>query len=486
MEPLISSPDNKVQRTFTRRHFLTAAGALALSGCGGPWLRRRKTADVVIVGAGLAGLYAAMLLQDAGFNVVVFEASHRVGGRLYTLDDLPGQPEAGGTQVGRSYARLRYIAERLNVSVIDSPRSEGGRDRLICLGGARIPQSEWQGAPHNPFPDRFRPAPPDSALFAAARASGNPFRSPGDWREAQAARFDRSAADFLASVGFDVQARQLVDVALNGNTLETYSMLNVWRTMQLYTADAALGPAGRIQGGSQRLPEAMAAALGDGVRTGVRVTRVEQEGDSVIIRTHRDVFVADHCILAVPFPAVRTIHLAPSPRGPQMSAIAGLPYTQIVLLFLEPKRPFWDRDGLPPDMWTDGPLERIFATRNRRTGEIVGLLAWINGEPARALGARSDEMLETLAQTELRRLRPASEGAVRLRKAVRWTDGASYAGGAYMHWAPGQAGKWASRMGAPMGRVVFAGEHLSHRYTGMEGAMESGEAAAGAIIAQSL
>jgi len=47
-----------------------------------------------------------------------------------------------------------------------------------------------------------------------------------------------------------------------------------------------------------------------------------------------------------------------------------------------------------------------------------------------------------------------------------------------MHWAPGQIAKWAGHMGAPAGRLSFAGEHLSHLHTGMEGAMESGENAA--------
>ena len=62
--------------------------------------------DVAIIGAGLAGLQAAMICESAGLKVSLLEASNRIGGRLFTLDDLPGRPEAGGIQIGGGYRRL--------------------------------------------------------------------------------------------------------------------------------------------------------------------------------------------------------------------------------------------------------------------------------------------------------------------------------------------------------------------------------------------
>lgn len=453
-------------------------GASALSACS----RRPaigKDADVVIVGAGLSGLFCATWLTDAGRRVKVLEAGERIGGRLWTLDDLPGAPEAGGSEIGQSYARIRYAAERFGIRIIDEarPRSE----TLLAVGDRLIRQADWASSPDNPLPEKFKGMPPSTALFAAA-APRNPFSWAGDWRTDAAFAQDVSADAFLAGLGFSAEARNLINVSLNANALDRYSMLNVWRTLQIYQQDSGIGPSGGAEGGAQRIPEAMAAALGDDMITKFKAASIRHDNGGVAISDGARTIRADFCVLALPFPALQAIEIDPAPSGAQADAIASLPYTQIMQLHLEAETPYWEQDGLPPAMWTNGPLERIFATRDRESGAPTGLLAWINGDHATTLSALDDEALRKLAAAELKRLRPASEGRIRLRKAVRWTEQSSYAGGAYMHWAPGQAQQWAGVMGAPLGRVFFAGEHLSHLHTGMEGAMESGQNTAQAII----
>lgn len=458
-----------------RRIFLAAAAAAALPGCG-PAARRSKDADVMIVGAGLSGLFAAMQLEAEGFRVLVLEASNRIGGRLWTLDELPGRPEAGGSQVGQTYARIRYAAQKTGVAIIDNP-PPAREDRALFIGDRMILQGGWAGAPDNPFPDAFKPLPPDAALFAAS-GRDNPFDAPDAWR--MSAR-DLSAAAHLEALGFNEEARRLVNVALNANDLSTYSMINVWRTLQLFAVDASMGPTGDIENGSQRLPEAMAGALANPVMLETPASGVSADRNGVLVRAGNRDWSADFCILAAPFPALRKIAIDPAPTGAQAEAIASLPYTQIMQVHFEPEAPFWELDGMPAGMWTDGPLERIFPVKDKN-GSVVAFTAWINGEPAHALSTRDDGAIEALARDELRRLRPASEGKIRIGKIVRWTESGSYSGGAYMHWAPGEVARWAAVMGAPIGPIHFAGEHLSFLHTGMEGAMESGASAASAII----
>ncbi|MGI9363447.1 MAG: FAD-dependent oxidoreductase, partial [Parasphingorhabdus sp.] len=75
----------------------------------------------------------------------------------------------------------------------------------------------------------------------------------------------------------------------------------------------------------------------------------------------------------------------------------------------------------------------------------------------------------------LKLMRPASDGQIDVIETIRWTDSNPLAGGAFLHYAPGQIGWAAGHVGNSAGRLHFAGEHLSDLHVGMEGAMESGE-----------
>src|SRR6478672_8707550 len=90
---------------FTRRRFVAAAGGVAAAAAAGSGVRAAlgsraaSRSDVIVVGAGLAGLTAAYELKRAGFDVKVLEARDRVGGRVHTIHDpfRGGQhAEAGG------------------------------------------------------------------------------------------------------------------------------------------------------------------------------------------------------------------------------------------------------------------------------------------------------------------------------------------------------------------------------------------------------
>ena len=69
--------------------------------------------DAIVIGAGLSGLHTARLLEEQGLNVLVLEGRDRIGGRVYTLMDVPGNPEAGGEWIGGNYARMLDTTRRL-------------------------------------------------------------------------------------------------------------------------------------------------------------------------------------------------------------------------------------------------------------------------------------------------------------------------------------------------------------------------------------
>src|SRR2546426_12265464 len=113
-------------RVLTRRSFVKTAAlagaGVALHGCGG--LSAERTRDVVVIGAGMAGLTAARELTRAGFDILVLEARDRVGGRIHTLHG----PAPHGLEVG---------AQMIHGS--RAPTRERGRG----VGGEKSPLPCW-------------------------------------------------------------------------------------------------------------------------------------------------------------------------------------------------------------------------------------------------------------------------------------------------------------------------------------------------------
>ncbi|PSB25200.1 FAD-dependent oxidoreductase [Chlorogloea sp. CCALA 695] len=139
-------------KLFNRRKILWGLGLSALSSSllFQDQVRANKTKrspSVLVLGAGLSGLYTALLLERAGIKVVVLEGRDRVGGRVYTLDNIPGKPEGGGQGFSEKYQRLLDLAASLQVAT-QQANAPSPESRLYVRSRA-ILSSDWAASTAN-------------------------------------------------------------------------------------------------------------------------------------------------------------------------------------------------------------------------------------------------------------------------------------------------------------------------------------------------
>jgi monoamine oxidase len=464
----------------SRRDFLAGSSAAILAGAAPARARGRTEIDVAVIGAGLAGLHAARACEAAGLKVAVLEAEQRIGGRLHTLHDLPGAPEAGGIQVGAGYTRLRKAAGELGVG-LDSGGGAGAGiadapGNLYAVNGVTATPADWPASPGNRLSDKERTVEPAALLRHYARAFPR-LAGPDGWRDA-APDTDISVFAALRNAGASEEAMRLIAANFNGNSLAGMSQLGIARTFAIFASQP--GPVATIAGGSQRLPEAMAASLRSDVRLGQTVRAMREETDGVTLHLARGTLRAAHAICTIPFAALRHIPVETTLAPAAARMIAELPYTRATFAYIAASEPFWEGDGLPATLWSDDPLiGRVFVL-----GSAPPMLKlWTTGAGADLLDRMSPEEAKRMIVARISAMRPSSQGKLHVLRLYSWQQNPG-ARGIYHHIGTGMAADLAATTRHRGTRLHFAGEHLGRAASGMEAAFESADLAVEAVLAR--
>ena len=465
---------------ISRRRFIAGAATIA-AGAALPPAVRAQQRRVAVAGAGLSGLHAALLLQDAGFEVIVIEGRDRVGGRVLTLDDVPGRPEAGGGQIGSNYRRLLAGAAQVGVELV-AGEAGGALPTSYLIDGQAETRRTWPQSPRNPFPEEFRAITPDRLTSFLLREP--PFEQTSDWHAASMSRHDVSAGDWFRGQGLDAAGLALLDANNGyGNRFADTSLLSLYRVVAGFQRGAAEGASLlEVEGGNLRLPEAMAARLAQPVLLGETLTSVESAGAEVRLRCASGRRIeADAAILSLPVPALRRVEFSPAPPLRQREAIDNVVFNKVTQAYLEAPADGWEASGIPGTVWSNAPFGRLFARRDAAGGNIL-VTVWINGDGCDRYDSLAEAEAGALILEDIFRFYPAARGNLHLRGLVRW--GADpFSGGSWPAWAPGQIGRYYEALRQPVNGVHFAGEHTASEFSGMEGAFEAGERAAGEVIA---
>jgi monoamine oxidase len=476
-----------------RRRLLLTAAALPFAN-GLRAARAAEKADVVIIGAGLAGLNAAMILAGEGARVRVLEASGRVGGRVYTADHVEGKPEFGASQIGADYARVLDMCDRLKIELARG--SNINAPYTFALGDALIRKEEWEASPLNKTLGEERRILP-SALSSYYFRKHMPFKGIDDWLAPEAARYDIPPGVWLKQHGVSEEALRLMNEGLIAPDVWNVSLLTLLQEESRSATIFAMrggGDAGRdrfqqmaeqamrVVGGTARLPEAMARALGDAVQLNSPVARIDMTAKTAEVRTIDGArYAADFVVSAIPFRPLSRISIDPPLTGTQSEAVAFMPYANNSQVHFRLKgAPYWEQDGMDASLWTDGPLTIVRqplgydGTRDR-------LVVLCTGKKGDRIDQFEPQARAAFVMAELERLRPSMKGKLEPIAVHSWPQHA-FVEGCRHSYGPGQCSHFARAMIEPHWRLHFAGEHTRRVDVGMESAMESGERAAVEII----
>lgn len=438
----------------------------------------RKPTSVLVLGAGLSGLYTALLLEEKGLSVTVLEARDRVGGRVHTLENIPGKPEAGGQALSEKYQRLLTLANRLDVPTEASLGLD--KDMLLHVRGQAVLPKDWAASTANQLAETERSLIPPRLLTHYLRQN-NPLEDATDWTKPNYAALDIPLDEYLRTQGISKEALRLINFhpASLSNNLKTTSAL--WAIRNDQRGKNPGKQAMHIKGGNSRLPEKMAASLKSPVQTNKVVVSIQSGETGMEVRcSDGSRFQADYAVVTLPFSVLREVEITPPLQGAQAESVQKLPYTAVTQIRFTVRHPFWEEDGYPPMMWTDSLLQSIFPIRDT-AGRVQSLVCWANGDIAKQLDAMSSAELAKFTISELKRIRPATKDNVDIVGVVSWGRD-PYARGAYSHFAPGQIRRFREEMAKPWKRIHFAGEHTAIASSGMESALESAERVASEIF----
>lgn len=445
----------------------------------GPPPKRVAAGDsekILVLGAGMSGLTAALALHRRGHDVTVIEYQPRVGGRLLSLPLADGQfTEAGG---GHFRANMPYVLGYISRFGLPLLTLNDGLPRYYFEGkaadGAVLDNWPWD------LHEDERKVTVASTLNRYLIKNGIDTDTVLDanWPDqATLDRFDNlTVGDALRKTGASEAFLRAMEA--HGGTFSTGSAaIGTFPDLAYHFGDQNLY---RIQGGNERLPQAMAKALGgQRVVLDAPVVAIDQSGSQVSVKVKDGrQFTGDRIISTIPFTVLQDIKVTPGWSARKMAMFQGFEWSNTVKVVVQTKSPTWLAKGVHgwPMAGSDRPWERVIDITGNEPGGHGNLFFYLNDRNATAYLNKPRESrgraLVGMFQSDLPGL---IEDVIDI-KEFAWSEQpwirASFGG-------PPLGGSWMiQEWTKPEGRLHFAGDFTTMKTGWVEGAIESGLRAA--------
>jgi len=506
-----------IEARLSRRELIKRGGVVgAAVALGGPAAIARAAAGapgasatprIAIVGGGIAGLTAALTLQDKGVAADVYESSSRVGGRMHSdwqegaaFADFWGgqQAELCGELIDSNHKTILQLAQRFGLSTVDLLQAQpNGTEDTYWIFGADYPFAQASAD--------FKPV--HNTLQGQVQATSYPTlynlsTSAGQF-------FDRMTVyDWIANYvpgGHSSRLGALLDAAYNeeyGAETTDQSALNL-----IYLLGYKAGPGTwsiygasderyHIVGGNSMLPVTIAGALARPVNFGYRMTSIALASDGSINLSfdNGQTVNADHVILGMHFAALRTLNYKKANfdqlKQTAISQLGAGVNAKLILQF--DSRP-WNGYGSTGSLYSDQPFQSAWEVSRGQSGSGGLLVEYPGANESRSMAqsrpystTATNANVGRYAQRFLAQLEPIFPGIT-----GRWTGKAMLSTPAtdpnfncsYSYWKPGQYVGFSGYEKKRQGNIHFAGEHCSQDFQGfMEGGAAEGVRAANEIL----
>ncbi|MGH3302451.1 MAG: flavin monoamine oxidase family protein [Streptosporangiaceae bacterium] len=443
-------------------------------------------ADVLVVGAGLAGLTAARELTAAGRSVLVLEARDRVGGRIVSEEIGAGKiVEMGGQWAGPTQDKILALAAELGVATF--PTYDIGA-KVLHFNGRR---GTYSGA----IP-RISPLVLADIGQAQTRLEALARKVPSEtpWTAPNAARLDAQTFEtWIRHHAVSRGARMLLTLAAEAvfaaepgdlSMLHVLFYSHACGSFQRLIDTTGGAQQDRFVGGSALIADRLAAQLGDIVRLDAPVSRIEVTGDKVTASSVAGQFDCRQIIVTAPPLLAGRIDYQPALPHWREQLTQRTPMGSVIKCQVIYDEPFWRTDGLSGQATGDGGGSRVVFDNSPPDGSPGILLAFLEGDEARRLGrepleVRRRAVLDALVRYFGPRAARPERYLERDWQQEKWT------GGCYgTLFGPNVWTRYGHALRQPLGPIHWAGTETAWRWSGyMDGAIRSGERAAAEVLA---